>query len=289
MRTFVPRSLGGGLIAALVLFLCRGAAASNSQSTNSPPRYSFRETVVMEKLDSDNRVKSSTTMVREVSPVDGFLFARLVSRGGKALSPKEEKAEAQRLERFRAAIREGKKPKQDPETFDPVRNDFTDMQNEAGPEGMSIEKGGQENVNDRSCDIYHFSGIGPGAAIRTNELAPKLDSSTEMKEPDVQQKREFGQEMMKSIQGKVWVDEEDKSPARLDIWLKEPVHFSWHMMTIRKIDFHVDFRRLEPKLWMPETATAMIRIRAFLLVDYNLKMKMTRDDFREVGPPTGHP
>jgi len=81
--------------------------------------YSFRQTTTVETLDTAHKAGQRETKVEEVFPVEGkLLFHRLISRNGKPLSPKEAETETKRLEAFRQAVRDGKKPKQSEQVTD---------------------------------------------------------------------------------------------------------------------------------------------------------------------------
>lgn len=271
------------LVILLGLVPGRGMTTSAPHGTNSAPHYSYRETIVFEDLDSDGKVKETSTEVKEVFPVDGYMFARVVSRDGKPLSAEEAKEEAQRLEKFRATIRQGKVPKQDGISFDSVSGEFADVKDGAAQEGMSLEKVGKESILERSCILYTFSGRKKAGTNQPAATPPKAESQPS--ESGTKERREFGRELMKSIGGRIWMDEEEQSPARLDVKLERPMHVAWCMISIKRLDFHADFRRLEPKLWTLETATALVNIRAFLLVNHTFRVTMTRDNFKDTKEP----
>ncbi len=242
--------------------------------------------MVIEVLDSDGKVKETKTEVKEVVPINGrYLFGRVVSRDGKPLTPPEERAETRRFEKFRQAVREGKRPKGEDGSFDFVTDDFAGFKEGATTEGFEVKKLRTESVKGRECALLTFSSR-PG-------LPPTGDSPAAKAEPaiarpsDARDKKEFEKELLRSVQGRIWVDQEDTEPAQLEVRLARPIRMAWCMVSIRRFDLDVDFERLESKMWMPVQAKAQINIKAFLFLNYNMRVKLVRDQFADVTAASG--
>lgn len=273
---------GMAVAAAVLLFDARGASDAQPQTTNGLLHHSFRQTLVIEVLDGDGKVKETKTEVKEVAPINGrYLFGRVVSRDGKPLTPQEERAETRRLEKFQQAVREGRRPKGEDDSFDFVTDDFAGFREGATKEGFEVTKLTIESVRGRECQLLSFSSR---TELSPASESPSLsaESASDARPPNTREKKEFEKEFLRSVEGRIWVDQEDREPAQLELRLARPFRLSWCMVNIKRFDLDVNFERLEPKMWLPVQANALIHIRAFLFLNYNMRVKLVRDQFTDV-------
>ncbi|MFA5189285.1 MAG: hypothetical protein WC740_01085 [Verrucomicrobiia bacterium] len=216
--------------------LAAAATGLTAAATTLPPSlpvlpYSFRQTTTVETLDTAHKSTERDTKVQEVFPVEGkMLFHRLISRNGKPLSPKEQEEETKRLESFRQAIREGRKPK-DAEQVTDLTARFSGEELERA---FISEEVGREELRGRRCILYKFRGR-PGRSIKIGG-----------------QYQKFFDVVVDGVDGRLWVDEEDRKPARGEVRLKKPVSIAFGLLVyIKQFDLDVDFERLEPGIWWP--------------------------------------
>ena len=268
---------GLSVLAGLLLYTVAGAAPA--QTTNGVLRHRFRQTLVIEMLDGEGKIKETKTEVKEVVPIDGrYLFGRVMSRDGKPLTPTEERSEARRLERFREAIRDGKRPKGEDDSFDFLTDDFAGFREGVAQEGFEVKKLRTEARKGRDCALLAFSSRSDSSPAG-GSTPTKVEDRPGKRSPDAREKKEFEKEFIRSVQGRIWVDQEEGQPAQLEVRLARPIRMSWCMVSIKKFDLDVDFERLEPKVWLAVETKALINIKAFLFLNYNMRVKLVRDQF----------
>jgi hypothetical protein len=280
-RRLAPERLWGhGLILCneMTLFLLAAAATSMTvAATTLPPSlpvlpYSFRQTTTVETLDTAHKAGGRETKVEEVFPVEGkLLFHRLISRNGKPLSLKEQETESKRLEAFRQAIRDGKKPKQSEQVTDlTARFSGEELDRAFVSEGI-----GREELRGRRCIVYEFNGR-PGRSIKVGG-----------------QYQKFFDVAVDGIVGRLWIDEEDRKPARGEIRLKKPVSIAFGLLVyIKQFDLDVDFERLEPGVWWPRKADGLADARFLIFQPCIRRGTVLNEEFKRTPlqrPPSAKP
>ncbi|MFA6565025.1 MAG: hypothetical protein WCV00_24185 [Verrucomicrobiia bacterium] len=254
----------------MILVLLAAAAASITAAATTLPSslpvlpYSFRQTTVVETLDRAHKTSERDTKVEEVFPVEGkLLFHRLISRNGKPLSPKEEEAEAKRLEAFRQAIRDGKKPKHSEQVTDLTAR----FSGEELERAFISEEIGRETLRGRRCILYKFRGR-PGRSIKIGG-----------------QYQKFFDVVVDGVVGRLWIDEEDRKPARGEVRLKKPVSFAFGLLVyIKQFDLDVDFERLEPGVWWPLKAEGIADARFLIFQPCVKRGQVLNENFKRMPP-----
>jgi hypothetical protein len=236
-------------------------------ATTLPPSlpvlpYSFRQTTIVETLNAAHKVTERETKVEEVFPVEGkLLFHRLLSRDGKPLSPKEQEAEAKRLETFRQAIRDGKKPKDSEQVTDLTAR----FSGEELERAFISEEAGRETLRGRSCIIYKFRGR-PGRSIKIGG-----------------QYQKFFDVVVDGVAGRLWIDEEDRKPARGEVRLRKPVSIAFGLLVyIKQFDLDVDFERLEPGVWWPCKADGIADARFLIFQPCVKRGQVLNENFKRM-------
>lgn len=243
-------------------------------ATTLPPSlpvlpYSFRQTTTVETLDTAHKTGQRETKVEEVFPVEGkLLFHRLISRDGKLLSPKEAEAEAKRLEAFRQAIRDGKKPKQSEQVTDLTAR----FSGEELDRAFISEEAGREELRGRRCIVYKFRGR-PGRSIKIGG-----------------QYQKFFDVVVDGVVGRLWIDEEDRKPARGEIRLNKPVSIAFGLLVyIKQFDLDVDFERLEPGVWWPCKAGGLADARFLIFQPCIRRGSVLNENFKRTPLPESPP
>jgi len=83
------------------------AQADRSREQNVGGSFTFRIERLTEKLDGDDRVKGSESLVYEVAPIEGTPFARMILKNGEPIDQKEQRAQAKKERKFREALAAG--------------------------------------------------------------------------------------------------------------------------------------------------------------------------------------
>ncbi|MCX7825634.1 MAG: hypothetical protein N2689_08745 [Verrucomicrobiae bacterium] len=253
------------LLALILLMMARDAAADPAKPPAVIP-YRFRQTTIVEALNTAHQVTRRDVRVEEVFPVEGrYLFHRLVRLNGRPLSPPEEAAEAQREAAFRDAARKGKKPKQ-PEVVTDLTTQFTDEELDRAFVSKEI---GREQVRGRPCIVYEFRGR-PGRRLKVGG-----------------QYQQFFEVVVDGILGRLWVDEEDRKPARGEVRLKHPASLMFGLLVyVKQFDLDVEFERLEPGVWWPREANGCVDARYLIFQTYIRRAHVQNEDFVRVGTST---
>lgn len=252
------------LFALILLMMARDAAADPAKPPTVIP-YRFRQTTIVEALNTAHKVTRREIRVEEVFPVEGrYLFHRLVRLNGQPLTAAETAAEAKREAAFRAAARAGKKPKQ-PEEVTDLGTRFTDEELDRAFISKQI---GREPVRGRPCIVYEFRGR-PGRTLKVSG-----------------QYQKFFEVVVDGIVGRLWLDEEDRKPARGQVRLKHPVSLMFGLLAyIKQFDLDVEFERLEPGVWWPRTAEGSVDARYLIFQTYIRHGQVQNEDFVRVGAP----
>ncbi|MCX6909780.1 MAG: hypothetical protein NTY01_17305 [Verrucomicrobia bacterium] len=260
-----------------LVLLAAAAAGMTAAATTLPPSlpvlpYSFRQTTTVETLDTAHKTSQRETKVEDVFPVEGkLLFHRLISRNGKPLSPKEAEAETKRLEAFRQAIRDGKKPRQSEQVTDLTARFSGDELDRA----FISEEAGREELRGRRCIVYKFRGR-PGRSIKIGG-----------------QYQKFFDVAVDGVVGRLWIDEEERKPARGEVRLKQPVRIGFGLLIhIKQFDLDVDFERLEPGVWWPQKAEGTADARFLIFQPCVRSGSVLNENFKRLPlpePPPGKP
>jgi hypothetical protein len=253
----------------ILVLLAAAASGMTAAATTLPPSwpvlpYSFRQTTVVETLDTAHKAGSRDTKVEEVFPAEGrFLFHQLVRHDGKPLTPNERAAEQKRLESFRQDIRDGKKPKDSEQVTDLTAR----FSSEELDRAFVSEEEGREELRGRRCIVYKFRGR-PGHSINIGG-----------------QYQRFFDVAVDGVVGRLWIDEEDRKPARGEVRLKKPVRVAFGLLVnIKQFDLDVDFERLEPGVWWPRKAEGIVDARFLIFQPCIRRGTVVNENFRRVLP-----
>ena len=130
------------------------------------------------------------------------------------------------------------------------------------------EEAGHEDVCGRRCIVYKFRGR-PGHSINVGG-----------------QYQKFFDVAVDGVVGRLWIDEEDRKPARGEVRLKTPVRIAFGLLVyIKQFDLDVDFERLEPGVWWPRRAEGIVDARFLIFQPCVRRGTVVNENFRRVLPP----
>ena len=95
------------------------------------------------------------------------------------------------------------------------------------------------------------------------------------------------------VVGRLWIDEEDRKPARGEVRLKKPVSLAFGLLVyIKQFDLDVDFERLEPGIWWPRKAEGIVDARFLIFQPCVRRGTVVNENFQRVlalEPPSAKP
>jgi hypothetical protein len=228
----------------------------------SPPPYRYRQTTLLRKFDSAYALTRNETKVEDVYPVEGRMyFHRLVMKDGKPVSPEKQAKEDKREEEFREAIRKGFRPKH--------AEEMTDLSTRFATEELEraflMEEVGREILNGRPCVIYKYQGR-PGRRLHVGG-----------------QYQEFFDIAVDVVQGRLWLDEAEKQPARVEVRLKRPATLMFGLLVwIKQVKIDVEWVRLDSGVWWPREAEGYVDARYYIIKSFVMHGRVVNDGFAKL-------
>ena len=222
-------------------------------------RYAFESFTVIEELDKAGAVKERSEYRHDLFPVEDALFARLVEKDGKALSPKESRKESRREAKFRRKRKQARlKPKKKKKKTD---------------DGVEINQALFDRFNWEVLDVEEIN----GRAAYVLAFEPKSGKLPE--------KRRFDRALNKTV-GTIWVDAEEREVARIRIHLTAEVKF-WGGLLGRISTFVLDFEQLRTDAgdWVPSREKVYFRARV-LFRNIHRRTERTSRGYRRSPPKT---
>lgn len=179
----------------------------------------------IEKLDDKGRLREREDRVYDVGPLGRGVYARLVEKNGKSLTPSDLQDEQQRQQRFleRSATQrfgggDSDRVPLDQELFDRYKSEVV----------------GREFVAGRPTVILHFW-------PRSSDLP-------------VRRRQDY---VLNKLTGKVWIDERDWEIVRVDAQLTERVRVLLGLVAaLDKVDLHFEQIRMGDAVYLPLKLTA---------------------------------
>jgi len=196
------------------------ATVNNPAVRASSSQFRSVQHTAIEKLDEKGRLREREDRVYDVGPLDGGVYARLVEKNGKTLTPADLADEQERQQRFlerKAAQRFGggdsDRVPLDPELFDRYKAEVV----------------GRELVAGRSTVILHFW-------PRSSDLP-------------IRRRQDY---VLNKLTGKVWIDEHDWEIVKVDAHLTERVRVLMGLVAaLDKVDLAFEQVRMGDAVYLP--------------------------------------
>ena len=214
--------------------------------------YLCKETVVKDDFDSHGNKKGTHSDEFRVFFVDRHEIHQHVSHDGKLLSPEEEKKEQDRVDKQIAKIK-AKTEKDESSPAPPPR--FAMLL-----KVTTLSEPRREIINGRPTIIFDYAGN------------PKAKTSN------------MSEEIMRQLNGHIWIDEEDAATARLDGELRENFHVGGGLLAnIKKgSHFSLDYTRVNGEIWFTHTVDAHADGRILLFKGFDGNAHITFSDYRKM-------
>src|SRR5260370_6603410 len=215
-------------------------------------KYGFIEHRLHDELDKNGNVKQHFDRTFQRVMLEGHPFNRLIAVDGKPLSADDQSKQADREKRFLEA--------QHKKTAEPKKKNSDD----------------DFQVDERFMGHFKFDIVG-------HESLNGRDSYvvTVLPRPSDVPVRNNTEKMFVHMQGKVWVDAQDYSLAKCDIHLSEPTSFYGFLGSVRQIDFLMQRRWIDEKVWMTEKLNFAIDGRR-LTTAMRMRQEATYSDYKKL-------
>jgi hypothetical protein len=209
--------------------LLRESVAATEHNWKDAPNYVYRERDVEEKLSSDGKIKTRTVKTYEVSMIDGTPYRRLLEINDKPISPKQQKAEAAKMEAERkrrlaqsASARANRIAKYEKER----KQDQALLKEMA--DAFDYRLAGEETVDGRETYVLDATPK-PGYVPRTRDT-----------------------KVLTGMRGKLWIDKADKQWVRVEAEVMHPVSFYAIATVSPGTKFVLEQEPVAKGLWMPK-------------------------------------
>jgi hypothetical protein len=191
-------------------------------------QYTYRQQVLVEKMDGDGAVKEREERIYELARVEDEPFFRLVQKNGQPPTKDDLEDEAKREKEFRKRLAERRKKKSDEEGF---RFDRDLVSKYRG------EMLGREVVNGRPAYVLRFEPKSRDLPVRK-----RVDRLTN------------------KLAGKLWVDAQDYEVVKAEGNLIEPARVGLGLIAnFTKLDFSVEMVRLDDSTYLPLRLDALLQ------------------------------
>jgi len=196
------------------------ARATNPAVRRAAAQFRSVQHTRIEKFDDKGNLREREDRIYDVGPLDGGVYARLVEKNGKSLSPADLRDEQEREQRFRERSKTQK--------FGGGDSDRVPLDQEL----FNRYKGevvGREAVNGRPAIVLHFW-------PRSNDLS-------------VRRRQDY---VLNKLTGKVWIDEQDWEIVRVDAHLAERVRVMLGLVaSLEKVDLAFEQLRAGDGVYLP--------------------------------------
>jgi hypothetical protein len=203
------------------------ASVKNPGLRHANAQFRSVQRTVIEKMDEKGRLREREDRVYDVGPLAGGVYARLVERNGKTLTPADLLEEHDREQRFveRSATQkfgggDSDRVPLDPELFNRYKAEVV----------------GREGLAGRPAVVLHFW-------PRSNDLP-------------IRRRQDY---VLNKLTGKVWIDEQDWEIVKVDAHITERVRVLLGLVaTLDKVDLAFEQIRLGDAIYLPLKLTVNI-------------------------------
>jgi hypothetical protein len=201
------------------------AAVKNPEIRRASAQFRSVQHTVIEKLDEKGRLREREDRVYDVGPLAGGVYARLVEKNGRSLSPTELQDEQQRQQRFVERSASQKFGGGDSDRV-PLDQELFDR--------YKAEVVGREWVAGRPQIVLHFW-------PRSNDMP-------------IRRRQDY---VLNKLTGKVWIDEQDWEIVKADAHLTERVRVLLGLVAaLDKADLNFEQIRMGDAVYLPLRLTA---------------------------------
>ena len=191
----------------------------------------------VDSFDADGNVTKTDTTLHKRYALEGELYEELVQRNGAPLTDDESEKERER------------------------RDEFVSEARELARRGEELETNDERQVRLDQSLIDRFQGTVAG--IEEVEGEPAWVVSFEPRPGKLPERTRIEKALNRST-GRLYVAQRDYGVMRVEFELQEPIRYLWGLIaTLRRAEGRLDFARVEPGVWLPDTFDLEIDLRVF--------------------------
>ena len=212
-------------------------------------------------VTKDTSGRPKTTTVSQVTVIDGTPYSRLIAKDGRPLDPDDARSEDEKYRKV-LAERDRETPEQRARRVRKHQEEWKFLSEI--PEAFNIKFLGHETVAGRPNYIL--------------ELTPR---------PGYTAKSKFGR-VFTSVQGKLWVDEEDLRWTKAEADVIGTVSVGWILARIGP-GAHITIKqvKVDGKHWMPKELDINGSARILLVKNRSLDETVSYSDYKRIRPSAG--
>ncbi len=221
--------------------------------------YTLAQKSVEKILDSDGRVKSTSSKTKDIFFIHGDRYSRLIERDGKPLPPAEEKKEREKFEKRLAG--------RDSETEDQRNKRLADREKRRQHEREFLK----ELPDAFTYKLLPTETIG-GRPVWPIDATPRPDYKPRSTEAKVFAK----------FRGKLWIDQADYEWVKLELDSIDTVSFGFFLARLAKgAHLTVEQIRLNGEVWLPKRIHIRYDARLALLKHQAGEVEETMYNFKK--------
>lgn len=196
--------------------------------------YTYSISQVTQEIDSKGQVSKTETTEYEVFFVHGHEISQVVKKGGKPLTDQEQKKETERVTK---AVENAEKPEAEQHKNSQSISVLHIL------EIMDVSSPRRENFRGRQTIVF--------------DVAGRKDAKT----------HGLGEDMLKKLQGRIWIDEADRQVARLEAVFNDNFHVAGGLVAnVQKGSrFNFDQAPVNGEIWLPSGGEVNIQMRLLLV------------------------
>jgi len=220
--------------------------------------YLYHESETLEEMDGHGGIKKTETRESDIFWLNGVEVRKLLKKNGKDLTPDELKKEDERIDKEVAKAKE-RRAKRD-------------------AEGKETDSHGHEEVTvSRLLTLGSFSN--PRRVVLDGRDAIAIDYVGDPKAKT----RNRMEEVIRDLAGTVWIDEEDRTIARLEGHFLNTFKIGGGMVVNVKqgTNFRFEQRKINGEVWLPVRGEGEGSVRALVFVSFNGRIRVVTSDYRK--------
>ena len=223
-------------------------------------QYTFIETVRTEDRRKDGAATRKKEETLEVTPAPGGEYRRLIARYGQPLSPKEEKKEEKKFQKY---IKEQLKlsPKE-------IKDKNENLKRRVGRFESRIRE---------ALEVFEFSALADellgGRPVRVFQFKPRPGYKPHSR----------ATKLLHRTEGTVWIDPERNQIAKLHMRFQKDMKFAWGLFgrISKGTEAVAEQTHIGDEIWLLERIDVYLKGRFYFLKQYNRHLTFTYSDFKK--------
>ena len=220
--------------------------------------YMFRQTQTFDETDGHGGVKKREVRVYDVFWLQGVPVRKMVSKDGHPLPEQELKKEDERIDKEVKAAKERR-------------------EKQSGKGKETDPRGNEEVTVSRILELGTFSNA------RRVQIAGRDAIAADYAGDPKAKTRNRAEEMIRDLEGTVWVDEEDKELVKTQGRFLRSFKIGGGLLANIKegTSFGMEQRKINAEVWLPTRFEGHGSARLLLFVNLNGSVQMVDEDFRK--------